>query len=651
MTIYSFGGYPPNAYWVSADGRVQLDPDFDASTDARYFEVEDDDGVFDGGGDDSRQYGRTYDADGTLLSEGPVNLDAVYVLDDGNGNVINVYGVGSDGEVSGWIADGPIVPGVSYTQTGPHNLDSSNAPAYADLHTPTEDPDDANTYHGGIHGDDLRTGAQADTVDGGAGNDTISSGAGNDSVDGGSGHDWIEGGSGADTIDGADGNETIYYGTGGDSVSGGSGDDLIDDHHGTNHDVWDDTLDGGAGNDTIFAGAGEDWVTGGDGDDLIMAEDGDDTLDGGSGHDTIYGDGGADAITGGHGDDTLYGGAGNDTVHGDGGNDHLSGGEGDDFIAGGEGDDTLDGGGGDDRLDGGTGSNTMTGGAGQDTFAAAPGSANTVTDFDIGDHDGDGTYNDQLDVSGLRTPAGDPVHVWNVVVSDDGSGNALLTFPEGETIVLHGVSPAQMTSPAQMRAAGIPCFTRGTMIATPTGEVPVEHLQPGDLVQTRDNGAQQVMWTSRRHIGRAALLKTPKLRPIHIAEGTFGNSRAVRVSPQHALPLSPTGGGAAGLVRAGHAARLHGGGIRVAQGVRAVTYVHIMLEAHQIVFANGIAAESFYPGPCGLRALGLSGLSGIARVLPGLARHGASQAYGGLVHPTVPFKALPANLCDLRMTS
>jgi hypothetical protein len=34
-----------------------------------------------------------------------------------------------------------------------------------------------------------------------------------------------------------------------------------------------------------------------------------------------------------------------------------------------------------------------------------------------------------------------------------------------------------------------------------------------------------------------------------------------------------------------------------------VTYVHIMFEQHEIIFANGIPTESFHPGACGVDAL------------------------------------------------
>ena len=571
MPIYSVGSYNTDAFQITPTGHLRLNPDFDASTDAMRYDIEDNDTAYNGDstndeiGNDATQYGYQYDANGNLVSQGQTYLEGSWTLDDGNGNTVTIYQVESGGVHTGWVADGPITPGVAYTCSGPNQVDSSNAPAYRDLVGPTDDPDAANSYEGGAYNDDIRAGAEADSVSGGAGDDTIDGGAGND------------------TLDGGTGNDTIYYGGGANVVRGGDGADWIDESASGRSATSGDTLDGGAGNDTILS-ADQDTIQGGAGDDLLAGEAGDDSLVGGEGRDT---------------------------------------------------------------LSGGSGDNTMTGGAGDDTYLLGATSSNTVTDFDTGDQDRDGYYNDQLDVSELRTLEGNPVRVWDVVVSDDGFGNALLTFPEGETVVMQGVSPAQMSTTAQIQAAGVPCFTAGTMIRTPDGEVPVESLREGDLVQTRDNGAQPVIWAGQRHLGAAALAAAPALRPIHIAPGALGNARPLRLSSQHALAVDLPGAGAS-LLRAGRAARIAGGGIRVAQGVREVTYVHIMLERHEIVFANGTPAESFYPGPWGLRMMGMRALNGIARALPGLGRGPVGTLYGPQVHALTASATMPERVDDLR---
>ena len=170
-----------------------------------------------------------------------------------------------------------------------------------------------------------------------------------------------------------------------------------------------------------------------------------------------YTDGQGDRIT--TSGDLIHGNDGNDAILADAGNDVVYGGTGQDTIFGGTGNDVLSGDGGDD---------TLTGGSGNDTFAfERAGGHDRIVDLDLGDANGDGFYNDQLDVSDLRTPSGDPVTAFDVTVIDDGNGNARLIFPEGESVVLQGVSPAQMATAQQRHAAGIPCFTPDTMILTP----------------------------------------------------------------------------------------------------------------------------------------------------------------------------------------
>ncbi len=180
------------------------------------------------------------------------------------------------------------------------------------------------------------------------------------------------------------------------------------------------------------------------------------TVTGGSGDDTLNGtaDADADDIQGNGGDDTIDAGGGSDTIDGGAGNDLVDGGDGGDILSGGDGDDTVTG--------GGSAGDIVTGGAGNDTFVIV---ANTITDiitnFDLGDDDADGKYNDQLDLSRRTdgTGPGGQITLADLVVQDDGYGNAQLLFPNGDTVVLEGVSPAQFSSAQQMQAAGIPCFT------------------------------------------------------------------------------------------------------------------------------------------------------------------------------------------------
>jgi len=219
-----------------------------------------------------------------------------------------------------------------------------------------------------------------------------------------------------------------------------------------------------------------------------------------------------------------------------------------------------------------------------------------------------------------------------VVVSDGGAGNGRLTFPNGETIVLQGVAPAAVTGAQLLNAAGIPCFTGGTLISTPRGDVPIETLAPGDAVLTMDNGVQAVRWAGRRILGPRELLAYPEHRPICITAGLLGNYAPLFVSPLHGMLLGSEHLGTELLVRAKHLAEAPGP-VRVANGKRRVSYHHLLFDAHQIVFANGAPAESFYPGAFALEMYPACEVAKIQAVVPGLRDTPAELCYGPTARP------------------
>ena len=156
----------------------------------------------------------------------------------------------------------------------------------------------------------------------------------------------------------------------------------------------------------------------------------------------------------------------------------------------------------------------------------------------------------------------------------------------------HGnISRVQIHDTALAQDTPVPCFVAGTRIATPGGPRAVETLRAGDLVLTADRGARPVILVSRHRFGPADLASRPQLRPVVIAAGALGNDRPLSVSRQHALWLA----GHDSLVRAIHLARFGDGRFRIAQGRMRVSYVHLMLETHELLFAEGARAESLHP--------------------------------------------------------
>lgn len=133
-------------------------------------------------------------------------------------------------------------------------------------------------------------------------------------------------------------------------------------------------------------------------------------------------------------------------------------------------------------------------------------------------------------------------------------------------------------------------FTHGTHITLASGEQrAVENLMVGDRILTRDDGVQTLRWigtTTARAIGEFA--------PILIAAGTLSNANDLIVSPDHRLFIyqrtDELGAGRAELlVKARHL--VNGTSVRVAEG-GFVDYYQLLFDSHQIIYAEGIAAES-----------------------------------------------------------
>lgn len=139
----------------------------------------------------------------------------------------------------------------------------------------------------------------------------------------------------------------------------------------------------------------------------------------------------------------------------------------------------------------------------------------------------------------------------------------------------------------------VPCFVAGTMIFTAKGALPVESLQPGDLLLTRDSGMRPVRW-----VGQITVDGTGRFAPIRFMPDTQGNTRALLVSPNHRMLM--TGwkaemyfGESEVLVPA--KTLVNGDTISVAPCAQ-VTYVHILMDHHEVIFAEGAATESLHPG-------------------------------------------------------
>lgn len=151
-----------------------------------------------------------------------------------------------------------------------------------------------------------------------------------------------------------------------------------------------------------------------------------------------------------------------------------------------------------------------------------------------------------------------------------------------------------ITDTAFVTVTAIPCFVRGTMILTSEGEKAVEHLSLGDMIETRDNGLQPIRW-----IGSRTVAAEGRFAPVAIEAGTFGMHRRLVVSPQHRVMLTHwmaelMFGEEEVLVAAKDL--VNECSVRVLEGGE-VEYFHLLFDQHQIIWSEGLATESFLPGP------------------------------------------------------
>ncbi|NKB28983.1 MAG: hypothetical protein GKR99_16110 [Rhodobacteraceae bacterium] len=294
-------------------------------------------------------------------------------------------------------------------------------------------------------------------------------------------------------------------------------------------------------------------------DDIVKAGDGDDTIDAGHGSDTVFGEGG---------DDTIYVGSGDIAV-----GDYSAG----DGVGGNnnDGDDTFI-----------INPDQLIGGGG--AIAIHGGEADDDSDYDILD------FNGQLVLGSI------------VYTETDDAAGGLSGYGElldGTIVTFTGIEE-------------IICFARGTNILTDRGEVAIEDLQPGQMVATLDHGMQPLRW-----IGSRVVLAETRLAPIVMRAGVLGNTRDLRVSPQHRMLIRGAQaqllfGEDEVLVAAKHLTNWDG---VFAETGGEVEYFHMLFDSHQIVFADGAESESFHPGTVGMGALEQAARDEVLDLFPELA--------------------------------
>lgn len=171
----------------------------------------------------------------------------------------------------------------------------------------------------------------------------------------------------------------------------------------------------------------------------------------------------------------------------------------------------------------------------------------------------------------------------------------------GRDGTVHGMTRPAPASPVFEQAFA--ALARGTLIATTAGPVAVEDLMPGDFLQTREDGPQQLIWIGMMTLFPAAVPGQGGCPgPIRVPADSFGPGRPandVVLGPYARLlqrrPASVPGRDdgwsyvpLADLVDGQSAIRL--------SPATPVQVYHLGLRRHATICAGGLDVESFHPG-------------------------------------------------------
>ncbi len=166
------------------------------------------------------------------------------------------------------------------------------------------------------------------------------------------------------------------------------------------------------------------------------------------------------------------------------------------------------------------------------------------------------------------------------------------------------------------------CFTAGTWIKTPDGQRRIETLSAGDVVETADHGAQPIRWIESNRLDKRRLRENPAMRPVRISAGSLDRDtpkRDLLVSQQHRILISGPKveilfGAPEVLVAAKHLCSWPGIGIDMSD--EPVEYLHILLDRHELLTAEGALAESLFLGEEALHSLSSDALQELAAIFP-----------------------------------
>ncbi|TNF23151.1 MAG: Hint domain-containing protein [Rhodobacteraceae bacterium] len=133
------------------------------------------------------------------------------------------------------------------------------------------------------------------------------------------------------------------------------------------------------------------------------------------------------------------------------------------------------------------------------------------------------------------------------------------------------------------------CFGKGTLIATPGGDVTVESLAIGDPILTSDGRSVPVKWIGLQTVHK--LRAGPRMEPVRFRAGAWGDGQPCSdliVTADHGMVIDGFVINASALVNGSSI-----DWVPMDELDNRVTYYHVETENHDVILANGIPAETF----------------------------------------------------------
>lgn len=166
------------------------------------------------------------------------------------------------------------------------------------------------------------------------------------------------------------------------------------------------------------------------------------------------------------------------------------------------------------------------------------------------------------------------------------------------------------------------CFADGTQILTDNGPRPVEEIDAGDMVRVLDGSYRPL----RMHIvspqNLRKLQSNARLHPVRIARGALGNGlphRDLRVSRQHRMlvngPICARMFGTDAVLVPAHKLTILPG-CQIERPTASLSYHHLIFDQHEVIYAEGAASESFFPGPEAIRHVPAEALAEMLEIFP-----------------------------------